>query len=56
MPTTGWRPPPVKKPTLVGQTMDDTLAGDKIEDLRQLVDSNLAKIIEEQSVLFGDVA
>ena len=56
MPTTGWRPPPVKKPTLVGQTMDDTFAGEKIEEMRQLVDANLSKIIEEQSLLYGEVA
>tara|TARA_Y100001954_G_scaffold235358_2_gene292932 strand:- start:2150 stop:3205 length:1056 start_codon:yes stop_codon:yes gene_type:complete len=50
------RQPLVKKATLVGRTMEDNEALDKIESIRDLINANLEAIILEQSSTFGEVA
>jgi len=56
MPATVGRPPLVKKATLVGGSMEDNAALDRIDGMRDLVNANLESIIEEQSAVFGEVA
>ena len=50
------RPPLVKKATLVGGSMEDNEALDRIDEMRDLVNANLESIIAEQSAVFGEVA
>ena len=56
MPTSGWRPPPVKKASPVGCLMDESVAMDRLEEMRILIDANLSALIEEQSSIYGEVA
>jgi len=56
MPAFEGRPPLVKKATLVGCFMEDLIALDYLEDLRELVNANLESMIIEQRAIYGEVA
>ena len=56
MPAFEGRPPLVKKATLVGCFMEDRIALDYLEDLRELVNANLESMIIEQRAIYGEVA
>lgn len=56
MPTSWWRPPPVKKASPVGCLMDESIASDRLDEMRIIIDANLSVLIEEQSRINGEVA
>jgi len=56
MPALKGRPPLVKKATPVGCFMEDRIALDYLEDMRELINANLESIIIEKREIYGEVA